>query len=81
MRNETDRHFYAASVAQWATTTDERDLPALLDLMEKDGHTYNLFMVPVSHDKEYEIRMFQPVVKGTQWLGTFTVPKKKGLRK
>jgi hypothetical protein len=81
MTNESDRHFYAASVAHWATTNDERDLPALLDLMEKDGLTYNLFMVPVPHDTEYEIRLYQPQVKGTQWLGTFTLPKKKGARK
>lgn len=78
---ETNHHFYASSVAQWATTTDKRDLPALLDLMEKDGYTYSLFMVPVSHDTDYEIKMYQPCVKGTQWLGTFTLPKKKGERK
>lgn len=74
---ENHQHFYASSVATWATTTDERDLPDLLDMMEKEGLTYNLFMVPVSHDKEYEIKMYQPMVKGTQWLGTFTLPKKK----
>jgi hypothetical protein len=71
-----DHHFYASSVAQWATTTDTRDLPALLELMEKDGHTYNLYMVPGPHDAEYEIKMYQPQVKGAEWLGTFTLPKK-----
>ena len=72
-----NQHFYASSVAQWATTNEERDLPALLDLMEKGGYTYNLFLVPVPHDAEYEIRMYQPQVAGTEWLGTFTLPKKK----
>jgi hypothetical protein len=72
-----DKHFFAASVAQWATTTETRDLPALLDLMNEDGYTYNLFSVPVPHTTEYEINMFQPQVEGTEWLGTFTLPKKK----
>jgi hypothetical protein len=74
----TDHHFYASSVATWATTTDTRDLPALLDLMNKDGYTYNLFRVPGKHDATYTIKMYQPQVKGAEWLGTFTVPKKRG---
>jgi hypothetical protein len=78
---ENHTHFYASSVAQWATTTDERDLPDLLAMMEKDGLTYNLFLVPGKHTDPYEIAMYQPMVKGTQWLGTFTLPKKKGARK
>jgi hypothetical protein len=72
-----DQHFFAASVFQWATTNETRDLPALLDLMNKDGYSYNLFSVPVPHTTEYEINMFQPQVAGTEWLGTFTLPKKK----
>jgi hypothetical protein len=75
-----NKHFFAASVAQWATTTETRDLPALLDLMNKGRHSYNLFSVPVPHTTEYEINMFQPQVPGAEWLGTFTVPKK-GSRK
>jgi hypothetical protein len=73
-----NQHFYASSVAQWATTNETRDLPALLELMDKDGLTYNLFSVPGSHNAEYDINMFQPQVPGTEWLGTFTLPKKKG---
>ena len=76
-----DQHFFAASMSQWATTNETRDLPALLDLMNEDGYTYNLFSVPVPHTTEYDINMFQPQVEGTEWLGTFTVPKKKGSRK
>jgi hypothetical protein len=73
---DKDFHFYAASVAQWATTNEERDLPALLDLMDKDGYTYALFLVPVSYKADYEINMYQPQVEGAEWLGTFTLPKK-----
>ena len=72
-----NQHFYASSVAQWATTNETRDLPALLDLMNKDGYTYNLFSVPVPHDDAYEIKMYCPQVEGAEWLGTFTLPKKK----
>lgn len=70
-----DQHFYASSVAQWATTTDERDLRQLLKLMDKDGYSYNLFLVPVPHDTPYDINMYQPQVEGTQWLGFFEVNK------
>jgi hypothetical protein len=76
-----DQHFFAASVSQWATTNEERDLSALCALMEKAGQTYNLFLVPVPHTDTYEIEMFQPMVQGSQWLGTFILPKKKGSRK
>ena len=75
-----NQHFYASSCAMWATTNEERDLPALLDLMNKDGLTYNLFRVPGKHTDTYEIKMYQPQVKGAEWLGTFTLPKK-GSRK
>lgn len=69
-------HFYASSVAMWATTTDKRDLPALLELMTKDGYTYNLFRVPCAHDASYEIKMFMPQVEGTEWLGTFEIKRR-----
>lgn len=74
---ENHYHFYASSVAQWAVTNDKRDLRQLLKLMDKDGYSYNLFLVPGKHTDPYEIAMYQPMVKGTQWLGTFTLPKKK----
>lgn len=76
---ENHYHFYASSVAQWATTNDKRDLRQLLKLMDKDGYSYNLFLVPGTHDSAYEIAMYQPQVKGTQWLGFYEV--KKGSRK
>ena len=73
---ETNQHFFAASAFQWATTNEERDLPALLELMDKDGYSYHLFLVPIPHTTDYEINMYQPQVEGTEYLGTFTLPKK-----
>jgi hypothetical protein len=72
-----ESHFYASSVAQWATTTDKRDLRALLKLMDKDGYGYNLFLVPGAHDAVYEIKMYQPMVDGVQWLGYYAAKGKK----
>lgn len=73
---ENHQHFYASSVAQWATTNEERDLRALLKLMDKDGYSYNLFLVPGKHTDDYEIAMYQPMVKGTQYLGHYEVKGK-----
>lgn len=70
-RIEKSQHFFAASVYEWATTNAERDLPALIKHMEKQGHGYNLFLVPLGHDEAYEIMFYQPQVEGTQWLGFF----------
>ena len=77
-RIEKSQHFFAASTFDWATTNDTRDLPALMRLMEKHGRGFNLYLVPVSHDTNYEINFYQPQVEGTQWLGFF---EKKGGRK
>ena len=74
---ENHSHFYASSVSQWATTNATRDLRQLLTLMDKDGHAYNLFLVPVKYTANYEIKMFQPMVTGTQWLGFYEVKKGK----
>ncbi len=74
---ENQFHFYASSVAQWITTTDKRDLRQLIKLMDKDKFSYNLFLVPLPHDANYEINFFQPQVKGTQWLGFYEVKSKR----
>ena len=66
-----DKHFFAASVVDWATTTPERDLPALIKRMERMGRGFNLFLVPVPYDTDYDINFYQPQVEGTQWLGYF----------
>jgi predicted O-linked N-acetylglucosamine transferase (SPINDLY family) len=65
-------HFYASSSATWATTNETRDLQQLLKLMDKEKFTYNLYLVPVPHTTEYDIKWFQPQVEGTIHLGTFT---------
>ena len=67
----TDLHFFAASATTWVTTTDKRELPALIRLMQKEGRVYNLFLVPVPHTTNYQIEAYQPQVEGTQWLGCF----------
>lgn len=73
----TNQHFYASNMGMWATTTPKRDLRQLLKLMDKDKLPFNLFLVPVPHDTEYEIKWYQPQVEGTQWLGFFEVNKGK----
>ena len=70
-------HFYASSVADWVTTNDKRDLRELLKMMDGFGYPYNLFLVPVAHDANYEIKMYQPQVEGTKWLGYFETKKGK----
>ena len=72
-----DFHFFAASGVTWASTSDERDLRALLRLMDKEGYAYNLFLVPVPHTENYDINYYQPQVEGTQHLGFF---EKRGKR-
>jgi hypothetical protein len=71
-------HFYAASIAQWGTTTDTRDLPALIDLMRADGFDFALWYVPGEHTSSYQIRMYQPQVDGAKYLGHFTAQQTEG---
>ena len=73
---QAKQHFFAASMQEWIQTTPHRDLPALIKMMERSGHGYNLFLVPLPHDAEYMINFFQPQVDGTQWLGYFEGKKK-----
>lgn len=74
--NTPNNHFYASSVATWATTTPERDLRELIALMDAEGFDYNLFFIPHPHDTPYEIRMYQPQIEGAQWCGMFSPNKK-----
>jgi hypothetical protein len=73
-------HFFGASYCTWVTTDENRDLPALIDLLNAEGNTYNLFMVPIHHAVPYNINFYRPVVEGVIHLGTFE-PKKKRTRK
>ena len=70
-----DTHFFASSASTWMTTNPGRDLPTLLKLMEDEGRTFNLFLVPLPHSADYEIRMYRPAVQGAEWLGSFTFDK------
>ena len=72
-----NHHFFAASAAQWVITNEERDLQALLKLMDKAKLAYNLFLVPCPHDTDYEINWYQPQVAGTMHLGTFLFKQRK----
>lgn len=75
--DNTTSHFYASSIATWVTTTPTRTLKELLAHMEREGYEFNLFYVPVPYDASYSIRMYQPQVEGTLFLGHFE-PMKKG---
>lgn len=66
-----DTHFFASSASTWVTTSPDRDLSQLLEIMEAEGRTFNLFMLPVPYTADYEIKMYQPQVEGAVWLGTF----------
>lgn len=81
MKTEKDFHIYAASMLQWATTTDTRDMRQLIKLMDADDAAYNLFYVPVPHDTPYEINFFQPQVEGCVFIGYMPRKTKKGVRK
>ena len=69
-------HFYASNVFEWVTTNETRDLPALIKMMDKADVPYSLFYVPVPHTANYEIRVYQPQVEGTIWLGAYKKGKK-----
>lgn len=73
---QAKQHFFAASTSTWMATTPDRNLSQVLKLMEKEGQGFNLFLVPLPHDADYEISFFQPQVEGTQWLGFFEGEKK-----
>lgn len=68
-------HFFASSIADWATTSDERTLPDLIKLMEKFGYRYSLWMVPGRWDSNYEIMWYAPKVEGAKMVGVYD-PKK-----
>lgn len=71
MKQQANQHFFAASASTWMATTPDRNLSQLMKLMEKEGAGFNLFLVPLPHDADYEINFYQPQVEGTQWLGFF----------
>ena len=64
-------HFYASSASTWATTGPDRNLSELLELMNKEGLIYSLWMLPVPPDTPYSIEGYQPKVEGAQWVGVY----------
>lgn len=72
-----DSHFYASSIAEWVTTTPERDLKALMKVMDAGGYVYALWLVPKPYDAAYDIKNHEPQVPGSVWLGHY-MGKRKG---
>ena len=68
---QAKQHFFASSTSTWMATTPERDLRQVLKMMTEEGRGFNLFLVPLPYDADYEIAFYQPQVEGTQWLGFF----------
>lgn len=77
MRKQEPFHFFASSIATWATTTKYLDLRDLISLMETEPYRYNLWRVPGDHDAVYSIEHYAPKVEGAVWLGAFDVQEKK----
>ena len=63
-------HIYGSTAATWATTTEARDLGALIKLLQADKMPFSLWYVPLAHDADYEIKMYAPAVEGAIYLGT-----------
>ena len=59
-------HYYASSVAQWATTNDKRDLAALRELMQSDGFPFVIYEVPGHWNTDYTIENYAPKVEGAR---------------
>jgi hypothetical protein len=45
--------------------------------MDKEGHQYTLWYVPVDDKDNYEIKYYAPQVEGAFVVGTFTPKKRK----
>lgn len=65
------QHFFASSATDWIVTTDKRSLRDVVKYMDDRKLTWNLWLVPLPHDAEYEIEWFAPKVDGAQFLEEF----------
>ena len=81
MNQAPEFHFYASTPFTWATTTDERDLPALMKIMDLDKLPYALWYLPVPSETHYEIKFYTPQVEGALYLGTMGGKKKRATKK
>ncbi len=68
-----DRHFFAASFCMWKVDTD---IEKLIRYMKKEGHPFNLYLVPTSVVVDYDIESYKPMVEGSVFLTAIT-PKSK----
>jgi hypothetical protein len=71
---EQPHHFYASSFCTWKTSPDIREV---MNYMEKEGHQYTLWYVPVDDKDNYEIKYYAPQVDGAFVLSTATPKKRK----
>lgn len=69
-------HFFAASASTWMTTTPERGLDKLIELMAREQRVFNVYKVPLPHTADYQIKMYRPQVEGAEWLGCFDFEEK-----
>ena len=70
-------HFFASSIADWIVTSDTRELPDIIEFMEKAGYAYTLWLVPGDWETNYMIEHYAPQVAGAQILGHFQPPHKR----
>jgi len=67
-------HFLVTNVFEWRTGTD---LHKLMKEMDKHKQTYWVWFVPGEETSQYEIRFYQPQVKGAFVLAEVAQPEKK----
>ena len=79
-------HFFASSVATWATGTDPEDVLKRLRASER-GNTYlsklldhKLYFVPLPEGEDYDLVNYAPDVPGTLFLGTYKYVRPKQAR-
>ena len=62
-----NRHFFAASFCMWKVDTD---IEKLIRFMKKEKFAFNLWLVPVGVDVDYDIEFYKPQVEGAVFLTT-----------
>jgi len=68
-----DRHFFAASAFTWRVDVS---LEKLINRMKAEKHPFNLWLVPVDVELDYDIENYKPQIEGATWLTTIN-PKTK----
>jgi hypothetical protein len=61
-------HFFATSAYEWRTDSDPKKL---IDAMQKNGQTFDLWLVPAPETTSYKIVGYAPQVEGAQFLGQY----------